>query len=606
MEEWVGLRWHRLISGLASRRYPEAAVSLQSLQLELGILFRALGGAHGVSLDAGSSKRNLAHRTWMEKIAGTGLKAEQASLDQQALRLPETLDFYPHAALNRDLYRWLTAMGAITDFGTHSWILNNQHACLALTRQFTGLSMVYQRLVQAEILRRGPVKSLPREIRSAETVIRQALLKPGSVAELPSTAKPPQPVLLWLDQADTRGLRAADPESGTERQSSATTQQDSKRRQAADAGGPPRKGGLLIFRPESIFSWTDYARVEHEIQENDDEDLARAADDMEVISLTRDNSAVSKKLHMKLDRGDAADSGGTAPDSWLRVPEWDYRRDRSLPDHCAVRMLAKPEVTPCELPERLRATMRRMERQFSALASERQTLRNQQDGADIDLDACIRLRAQPWHAERGLYRTTRRNQRDLACLVLADLSLSTDAAIADDLRVIDVLKDSLLMFSEALSQKRDRFAVLGFSSRQRHDVRISELKGFDERYDGHTRQRILDIKPGDFTRMGAAIRVASQKLAKEARKHRLLLLLTDGKPNDTDYYEGRYGIEDTRRALDEARRSGITTFCVTIDQEGESYLPHIFGKHGFAVVTRPRELPQRLTQLYAQLTRSGA
>lgn len=606
MEERVGLWWHRLISRLAVQRHPEAAVTLTSLSAELGILFRALGGAHGVSLDAGSSRRNLSKRSLLERVAGTGTQTDEAWLDDQALRLPEVLAVYPEARLNRDLYQWLTALAAVSTAAGDNWLVSNQNSCLQLVRNFAGLALAYERLVQAEFKRRGPLESVPMEMRAAETAVRQALLHPGSVAHLPLSRRPPQPVLLWLSPPLARPVQNADASDPESNAAGSTVQQDKKRRQATDAGGPPRPGGILIFRPESIFSWTNYARVEHEIQENDDEDLARAADDMEAVSVTRDNSAVAKKLHMKLDRGEGADSVGSAPPTWSRVPEWDYRRGILLPDHCAIREVSMPDVAPCELPTRLHAQKRRMQRQFSALISERKIQRNQPDGNEIDLDACIRQRSNPLSDDLDVYRSARNHQRDLACLLLADFSLSTDAALDGELRVIDVLRDSLLLFTESMSMKRDRFAVLGFSSRQRHDVRISELKGFGEAYSGQVRRRILDAKPGDYTRMGAAIRVASQKLRREQSRERLLLLLTDGKPNDADYYDGRYGIEDTRQALQEARKSGLSTFCITIDQEAESYLPHIFGKHGFTIVTRPRELPQRLTQLYAQLTRSGA
>jgi nitric oxide reductase NorD protein len=197
----------------------------------------------------------------------------------------------------------------------------------------------------------------------------------------------------------------------------------------------------------------------------------------------------------------------------------------------------------------------------------------------------------------------RRNQRDLSCLLLADLSLSTEAAISEELRVIDVIRDSLSLFAESLSETRDRFALYGFSSRQRHAVSMVELKRFDESFNAHIRGRIAQIKPAFYTRMGAAIRQSSALLAKEKSRERLLLILTDGKPNDNDTYEGRYGIEDTRYALSEARKMGLRPFCVTVDQTAEDYLPHIFGKHSFTIVKRPAELPRRLALLYAQLTR---
>ena len=201
-----------------------------------------------------------------------------------------------------------------------------------------------------------------------------------------------------------------------------------------------------------------------------------------------------------------------------------------------------------------------------------------------------------------LYRDCRSVERDLACLLLADLSLSTDTWVNNDAQVIDVIRDSLFLFSESLAALRDRFAIYGFSSRNRDHVRINVIKTFKEAHSAGVRGRIEAIKPGFYTRMGAAIRFATALFDDQPAHRRLLLLLTDGKPNDLDCYEGRYGAEDTRMAVIEARRAGIEPFCVTIDEQGGDYLPHMFGSQGFVVVRRASELPRRLPALYANLT----
>ena len=196
-----------------------------------------------------------------------------------------------------------------------------------------------------------------------------------------------------------------------------------------------------------------------------------------------------------------------------------------------------------------------------------------------------------------------RQQRDLSCLVLADLSLSTDAYVSNDAQAIDVIRDSLLVFGEALSKIRDSFAMYGFSSLRRNNVRFHHLKGFNEPYDGIARGRIAGIRPGYYTRMGAAIRHATTILERQRSSQRVLLLLTDGKPNDLDQYEGRWGIEDTRMALVEARRRGIRPFCVTIDCEANDYLPHMLGDREYVVIHKAQQLPARLPLLYAMMTR---
>src|SRR5690606_41977087 len=110
-------------------------------------------------------------------------------------------------------------------------------------------------------------------------------------------------------------------------------------------------------------------------------------------------------------------------------------------------------------------------------------------------------------------------------------------------------------------------------------------------------------KPGFYTRMGAAIRHSTSILREQPAERRLLLILTDGKPNDVDHYEGRYGIEDTRHAVRAAREAGLTVFCVTVDRNGADYLPHFFGAKNCVVVQNATQLPRLLPRLYVQLTR---
>ena len=168
--------------------------------------------------------------------------------------------------------------------------------------------------------------------------------------------------------------------------------------------------------------------------------------------------------------------------------------------------------------------------------------------------------------------------------------------------MIDVIRDSLLLFAEALSAAGDSFGLYGFSSIRRQEVRFQVLKDFGERYDDSTRGRILAIRPGYYTRMGAAIRQSSRILLQQPAARRLLLIISDGKPNDLDHYEGRHGIEDTRQAILEARRDGLLPFCLTVDREAGDYLPHLFGHRGYVVVQQAQMLPSVLTRLYAHLT----
>ena len=148
----------------------------------------------------------------------------------------------------------------------------------------------------------------------------------------------------------------------------------------------------------------------------------------------------------------------------------------------------------------------------------------------------------------------------------------------------------------------DNFSLAGFSSKRRNHIRYYPIKNFNQNYDGHVIDLINAIKPGYFTRMGAAIRYASCELAKQKSTQKLLLILTDGKPNDLDKYESRYGIEDTKMAILEAKKMGLEPFCISIDQYASDYLPYIFGSNCYIHLKNAHELPKKLPHLYLRLT----
>lgn len=160
----------------------------------------------------------------------------------------------------------------------------------------------------------------------------------------------------------------------------------------------------------------------------------------------------------------------------------------------------------------------------------------------------------------------------------------------------------MLLASEAFDALGDEYAVLAFSSRGARDVRLTTLKDFHEGNGSPVRQRIAGLAPGDNTRLGAAVRHASARLAKQPMGRRLLLILSDGRPNDFDGYFEAAGVEDSRRAIHEARAQGIVPFCITVDQQdGPEYMSGIFGPSGYTVLRKPEQLPLALVRVVRQL-----
>ena len=609
MEEFVGKLWHAWATKAAGGNHPEATVTLKEVEKTAGIVFRAWGGDPGLKVAATTSETHGARRRLMQRIASSGERATQARLDFETLRLPPEISTFPEKQLNRDLYLWLAALAACDDSPDQPWHLRNQQATLNALERFSGLKARYERLVEALIATRIAPEAMHDDEAAQERALRQALRDPGSLELFPPLFRrdshPPQPVPLWLTASTTRaprsdtGAGSAPPGEG----SSTTTENPAHK--AEEVKKPKSESPfLLMFRAESLLSWGEYVRVNRAFDEDDDPN-AEAAKDMDQLSITRDAQTRLSRVKFDLDLPSAAEDDTPIGDG-LPLPEWDYRTNTLQPDHCRLQPMIARDAAAAELPESLRKTAHRLRQQFAALAPARRWLKAQQDGPELDLDNCVRNiadRACGQTPDQGAYLAQARCERDLACLLLADLSLSTDNWVSDSHRIIDVIRDSLLLFAEAMSATGDRFGLYGFSSIKRSNIRFHLIKDFSKRYDAHARGRILALKPGYYTRMGAAIRQASRILIEQPASRRLLLLISDGKPNDLDHYDSRYGIEDTRMAIHEARRMGLQPFCVTIDREGGEYLPYLFGPAGFTVIRKPEDLPSRLPLLYAQLTR---
>ena len=612
MEEKVGELWHRFITRAADTRHLDAAVRLKDIRSSLSVFFRALGGDGGLQIEVVDSTTMKLRKNWLQRIAGIGDQVELAWRDHNALKLPALIAWFDEAALNRDLYYWLAAMAAteprVSRRLASNWLARNQLTVLLTLQQYPGLIGRYTRLVQAHLQQRPDPDSLSGEEAEAERRVRQALCDPGSVQILPRGRHDPAPVPLWLnpEQYTAQAVQRDDPEQQEREDGESRELEDIGRRKAEQTDEPEGDRGLITIRMENIFTWGEFINLDRGSEDEEDMDKAEAvARELDTLSISREQKSSGLRLKFDLDL-----PGSEADDPVVReglmLPEWDWKKQRLRENYCRVVEMTARDAEPMALPPYLSRTARKLRNQFQLLAPARVWVRHQDDGQDIDLDAyldyyCERRAGSPAGAD-GLYRELHSGARDLSCLLVADLSLSTDSWVNDEQRVIDVIRDSLFLFAESLHATGDAFSMVGFSSRKRDPIRIHLLKRFDENYSPLVRGRIQQIKPGYYTRLGAAIRYGSLQLQKQDTGRRLLLILSDGKPNDLDQYEGRYGIEDTRQAIIEVRRLGLQPFCVTIDRKGSEYLPHLFGANGYAVIRNPLEMPSLLPRLYARLT----
>ena len=612
MEEYIGKLWHNWVTKAAAGYYPDAAIKLAEVEKTAGILFRAFGGDPGLRVAAATLEQHGARRRWLQRLAGSNEKIAQGRRDAETLRLPPEIAAFPEKTLNRDLYLWLAALAASDIAPEQPWFIRNQRASQTALARYPGLRARYERLVAAHIAGRIAPSELKPDEAAQEMALRLAMQQPGTVDGLPPLnshkSKPPQPVLLWLIGSEVRTAgKATDPDAEAPPEGSGDKNDPEKQAHKAEqVEAPDNKAAMLaMFRAESIPTWAEYVRVNRAFDEDENPDARNAANDLDKLSLMRDGQTSVSRVKFDLDLPSAAEDD-TPVGPGIALPEWDYRSSQMLAGHCRIQPMIARDAGEASLPGDLLATAKKLRGQFAALAPQRRWLKAQPDGPELDVDNCVRN-----HTDRnaghtpnaGGYLAQARCERDLACLLLADLSMSTDAWISDTHRIVDVIRDSLLLFSEALTATGDRFGIYGFSSLRRQNVRFHLLKDFGGRYDAASRARIMAIKPGFYTRMGAAIRQSANILHEQSAARRLLLIITDGKPNDLDLYDSRYGIEDTRMAVYEARRMGLTPFCVTIDREAGAYLPYLFGPAGFCVIRKPEELPRRLPLLYAQLTR---
>jgi nitric oxide reductase NorD protein len=298
--------------------------------------------------------------------------------------------------------------------------------------------------------------------------------------------------------------------------------------------------------------------------------------------------------------------------------EW----DRELTDHrvgwCRVIEKRVQRGAPGfveQTRERYRGVISSIRHQFQMMKPESLTrVANELDGDDYDLSAVIDYvvdrRADGQQSER-LYTKRLRRQRDVAVSFLLDQSSSTARTIGrhplqpythPGRRIIEIEKEGLVLMSEALEAVGDAYSINGFTSEGRRNVKFYVVKDFNEAYSEEIARRIGGISYQNNTRLGAAIRHASARLARQEARTRLLIVLSDGRPYDHDYGDARYAREDTREALRQAKTLGLTPFCITIDRESESELRDLYGDIGYTIIDDVLSLPERMPGIYRRLT----
>ncbi len=307
-------------------------------------------------------------------------------------------------------------------------------------------------------------------------------------------------------------------------------------------------------------------------------------------------------------RGPAAPDDGIPP---RHYPEWDYQALTYRPDWVTVFERIQPAADPGEIDRLLKKhelLARRLKKVVDLLKPQlRRRIRYQEQGDELDVDMLIRaaidLRMNVAPDPR-VFQSYVRHGRDISMLLLLDLSESVkDTPPGADATILQLSQEATALLAEAVQALGDPFAIAGFHSNTRFEVRFTHFKGFAEDWGDAVKGRLAAMEAGLSTRMGAALRRAGEELERRGEEKRLLLVLTDGAPHDIDVADPQYLREDARKAVVELEAKGITPFCISLDPRADEYVTDIFGQTGYTVIDRIDSLPEKLPQLFLNLTK---
>lgn len=290
-------------------------------------------------------------------------------------------------------------------------------------------------------------------------------------------------------------------------------------------------------------------------------------------------------------------------------PEWDYQSKTYRPDWVSVYESLHPSGEAADIDallEKHSALAKRLKQILDLLKPQRYVrVRYQEEGSELDLDVAIKslidfkAGATP---DPRINMSHRHDGRDIAVTLLLDLSQSlNEVPDGSSQSILELSQEAVAILGWAIDCLGDKFAIAGFSSNTRHEVRFQHIKGYGENWDDNVKGRLAAMQAGYSTRMGAAMRHAGHYLQARTADKKLLLILSDGEPSDIDVTDERMLIEDTRKAVQELDRDGIYTFCITLDGKADDYVSDIFGNQ-FAIIDKVERLPEKLPQIFMSLT----
>jgi len=305
----------------------------------------------------------------------------------------------------------------------------------------------------------------------------------------------------------------------------------------------------------------------------------------------------------------AESANANEQDYHILYDEWDYAKRAYKENFCKVypKTLGNHNIDFYKKTITENAsTLMGLRKMLTSVNNKFQQQRRQSEGDEFDLDAItdlfVDVNSRHTPSDK-IYMSRRRKEKDLSILLLLDVSLSSDAYAAGN-RVIDVEKQVSILFGEILNEFNIDFSIDAFYSKTRNHSSYISLKGFDDGWN-KAKYRIGGIQPSGYTRIGAALRHSGHLLEQRATKNKWVILISDGKPNDYDKYEGKYGINDVKQAIRELNEKQINSYALAIEAQAKYYLPQMFGKNHYQILTKPVELLHSLVNLYEKIKHQG-
>lgn len=602
--DWGGNKWNRFLTR-HDNPYISEGLAFSNISKELRLIYHLLGGMQSKSLYATNKVAKHSLRSLMQKATGDKARFHICWQDDKALYLPKEIALFSSERLNKMYYIWMVAVMAHAKVDVQNWSEENIRVQKYLLKHYSGFRTAHQDMIDTLFKEREMMCKKYKLSQEDESIFRDLVYDSPS-ENLTMDSKNIYPFALWLYPAPSQKKSSEiieDIEDDEEAQKGAQSESVDVRKNAKRTDDEKQTDGLLAFLPEGLMTIAEQIDVDRSEDDSEDEDAAFNAEDLDEITLGKKKKGLAARLKINLELP-TEEIDTYAVGEGIKLDEWDYSKEAYLKGYCRLTPIYMKSLEEKVLEPHIQNLANKVKSEFANYMFNRTKQKNLAQGAELNLEAWLAYASAPKKSQekQNFFENIIRQERDLSTLILADISLSTEAGVTTQLNILDIIKQALFVFADALDALGDPLSIYAFSSVKNIKIRYHILKNFNEPYSAQIRGRIDALKAGYYTRLGAAIRQSTNILKKQNTQNKLMLIISDGKPNDFDRYEGRYGIEDTKKSILEAKKLGILPFCITVDSESYEYLPQIFGKNGYTYIRDIKKLPQALPEIYMNLT----